>query len=378
MSKLPALQGAGRNGVHLGTLAGEEPLGLILDGLGRVGLARELEIDRDRQGSGARLGLSGACVRWLSPGCDTLGLAERLGLESRNDVHDLAAEITVALLLAPVPVRFRSAAHFASALRVRLELVAAAQKTRLEFMTHGAERPHHFVYDDERGFVLRPGCGLIEALEAATQPGTGGRRFSFSCWRATEHVLLLAVAREAERHHPELYARLTRQAERRALKGAAFDAAFLRAHGSAAEPIAARYFVPGDRIWFKNPDPASAQVAGFEGSYTFYLGGGEFADFWRDEHVDSFASKCLTLFYWRHGLERDAHGEPRIDEERVQALVERTLADPVETSAIVARMARVQAASDDGTGEGGCADPSRDHVRALGAPSELTLPDVDA
>ncbi|MBN9618377.1 MAG: ribokinase, partial [Actinobacteria bacterium] len=48
-------------------------------------------------------------------------------------------------------------------------------------------------YDEEHGFLLHEGRPLIDALRAATQPEATGRRYDFSCYRATEYVILLGI-----------------------------------------------------------------------------------------------------------------------------------------------------------------------------------------
>lgn len=362
-----------REGIHAIAATGADEL--VAEIMRHVGsLAPGVEVGRTRDRSHLSIHLTAECASWLSRDGGTLELAPLLGLDT-NRPADLHKEMVVALLLSPVPARFASAQEFASALRVRADIVASARATRLDFDTDGAERPDDFRYDGERGFVLREDCSLVDALRRATQPRHAGRRYSFSCWRASEYVLLLAIASEAAAHQPELYARLTLQAQRRALKGPAFDRAFLRVHGSNAAPLATRYFVSGDRTWFRNPDRASAEVAGFEGSYTFYLGAGRFADFWHENRSDSLASKCLRLFYWRRALERAENGELRVDERRVDALVAAALEHPAEVERVLELMARVQAPPE--RFEGGCIDPTRDHVRSLErAGAALLLPDV--
>jgi hypothetical protein len=362
-----------RAGIHVDAACADALLHQVRCALGS--LSHGVEVTRARYPARLELRLGAECASWLAPCGDTLGLAARVGLEPLRARGDLESEIVLAMLLSPCGLHFASAAQFASALRVRVGIVEAARETRLDFRTHGAERPDHFAYDEERGFILREGRSLVEALLLATQPRHAGRRYSFSCWRATEYVTLLAVARETEAHHPELHARLTRQAERRALKGGAFDDTLLRVHGSPADPLPTRYFIPGDRTWFRNPDRASSEVAGFEGSYTFYLGGGRFADFWRDDGSETLLTKCLTLYHWRHALARGANGEPFIDEQRVEELVARALARPKEAERLLAHMERVQGPPE--LFDGGCIDPTRDHVRELEPESGLELPDVE-
>lgn len=314
---------------------------------------------------------------WL-PKCDTLELAQRLGLASRHNPADLEQEILVAMLGSPIPFEFPSGEEFESAVRIRKSIAETARKTRLEFRTHEAERPEEYWrYDEDRGFILRPGRSLVDGLIQATQPEASGRLYSFSCWRATEYVALLGIAREIIDRNPALYERLSCQVETRALKAAAFERACLRKHGSFAQPLPPRYFVPGDRTWFRNPDRISADVTGYEGSFTFYLGAGEFADFWRPGLTYTLATKCLTIYHWRNGVVRDADGDLQIDEAIVERRVQESLDDPQDTRRILEEMVRVQDPPD--VFDGGCIEPHRETPRMVCTGTEdLRLPDVDA
>ena len=312
---------------------------------------------------------------WLPEG-DTLGLAERLGLASRRNPADLEHEILVAMLGSPQAFEFPHLGEFESAVRMRRQIVESARRTRIEFRTLEAERPEaYWYYDEDRGFCLRPGTSLIDGLVQATQPDASGRLYSFSCWRATEYIALLAIAREAAEVHPELLRRMTRQAETRALKAAAFENAYLRKHGSQQTPLPPTYFVPGDRTWFRNPEPISADVTGYEGSFTFYLGAGEFADFWRPGLTYTLTTKCLTIFHWRNAVVRDSAGENAIDETLVELHVAESLRDPSAMAAILQEMVRVQDPPD--VFGGGCIEPTRESPRFVGRLTEdLQLPDA--
>ena len=134
------------------------------------------------------------------------------------------------------------------------------------------------------------------------------------------------------------------------------------------------FYVPGDRLWFRNPDSASSDVEGYEGSWVFYLGGGLFNNFWeRDQPF------TLTSSAWRSITGSMACAStPRaraIDEERVKTLARQTLADPDATAAVLARMMRIR----DPQGvyeEGGCIDATRERVRwVTPGHSDISLPD---
>ncbi|MBM4075243.1 MAG: hypothetical protein FJ267_06330, partial [Planctomycetes bacterium] len=275
----------------------------------------------------------------LAPDGDTQQLADVLRLDTRHFRGDVEKEILSAMLLCPIPIPFPSFMELESMVRMRMTIVESARKTRLAFSTHEAERPEEYwFYDDDRGFIIRPGKSLITALEKATQPDEMGTLYSFSCRRAGEYLIQLATAKEAATTNPNLYCRLCKQAESRAVKGTEFESLMQGTLGSPENPLPPKFFIPGDRTWFRNPDEYSANVVGFEGSWTFYLGSGEFADFWRKDKVYSLVTKCLTIFHWRHGVFKDDSGELQIDERKVESLVEQTLATPGEADRILADM----------------------------------------
>jgi len=321
-------------------------------------------IDRRDDGERIRLRLAAPSAAAWMPDFDTLGLSGRLSLDSERS-EDLEREILVALLGSPIDFAYPSADELLAAIRMRRRIVEAARRTVLAFDTAAAERPEdHWAYVDGSGFVVRPGKPLIEALVLATQPGVSGRLYSFSCYRATEYVILLAIAQEAEQVNPPLLAALQQQWEERPIMSGRFHDVFLAEFGTNDAPLPPRYYIPGDRLWFRNPDALSSDVSGFEGSWVFYLGGGLFTNFWKPGRHFTLADKCLEIYHWRHGVRIDAEGEPRMDEKLVDALVTRSKADPDEAARIVAQMSRLR----DPKGvyaDGGCIDATRECPRAV-------------
>lgn len=319
-----------------------------------------------------------ALARW-APAHDTLGLTGRWAraagaAEVGADALALRREILAAWLLGPSPVRHGSPAELHSALRTRIHTVRAARRTLLAFDTRAIARPEDcWRYDEDHGFVVRPGVSLIEALRRATQPA--GELYAFSCYRATEYVLLLGLACELAHSQPALYQALERLWQRRAVASGEFHDVFLVELGSPAEPVPMRWYVPGDRVWFRNPDEASADVSGYEGSWVIYLGGGLFSNFWQRDAPFDFDGKCIEVYHWRHAVRRDAVGEPTIDEAVVTERVRQTRADRAATRQVLERMQRYR----DARGiyaEGGCIDSTREHLRsAVGGRHGLVLPD---
>lgn len=326
--------------------------------------------------AGAHAWLHAAFAQKFLPQHDTTDVARKLGLRPDTDTGDLDREILLAMLASPVPFTFPNVAELASAVRIRRYIVQAARKTALAFDTEHAERPEdYWTYDETRGFTILPGRSLIEGLRKATQPEASGQLYAFSCYRATEYVTVLGIAQELQHANPDLASRLQRQWETRAVMSGRFHEAFLHEYGSLDAPLPQRFYVPGDRLWFRNPDPVSSDVEGYEGSWVFYLGNGQFNNFWEHGEPYTLSSKCVEIFHWRHGLRTDATGKPYMDEQIVRERVRQTLADPAATAAVLLRMARIR----DPQGvyaQGGCIDATRERVRWVGpGHSDMVLPE---
>lgn len=300
-----------------------------------------------------------------TPNGDTTRLSSDLGLDSSGSPHGLEREILLAMLAGPLPFEYPSYEEFAAAVRIRCNIANAARRTQLAFHTSEAERPADcWTYAEGRGFTILPNQPLIAALEKATQPDTSQRLYSFSCYRATEYVILLGLAQELAIVNPALLDKLQVQWETRAIMSGRFHDTFLYEHGSMSDPLPSGYYVPGDRLWFRNPDERSSDVAGYEGSWVFYLGGGLFSNFWKREQPYTLTSKCVEIFHWRHGAYRDDAGELRMDEAVVDAQVHKTLADSQAVEQILRQMVRLR----DPQGvyaDGGCIDASREFPRRV-------------
>ncbi len=334
-----------------------------------LGVAAHLEC---RSGpGGVDCSMSPAWLAAFAPEGDTLSL--------HTYTAELKQEILWSMLASPHRFEFQDLAALGSAIRVRENIALAARKTALAFKTEAAERPSQFWrYEEEAGFILEPGAGLIDALISATQPEATGKLYDFSCYRASEYVVLLGLAQEAAAYHPGLLQQLQALNEVHAVRSGQFHDVYLHEYGSLNEPLPTHFFVPGDRLWFRNPDEASADVTGYEGSWVIYMGGGLFSNFWKRDKSFTLVEKCVEIYHWRHGLTAKDQGEPWMDEAVVEARVAATFSNPAELEQVLSRMMRMR----DPQGvyaEGGCLDASRECPKQihLGA-CELVLPAVSA
>jgi hypothetical protein len=209
----------------------------------------------------------------------------------------------------------------------------------------------------------------------ATQPEVSGRQYSFSCYRATEYVILLGIAQELAACNPALLQLIQRQWESRAIQSGKFHDVFLREYGSMSEPLPPKYYVPGDRLWFRNPDEQSSDITGYEGSWVFYMGGGLFTNLWKNDKPYTLAAKCIEIYHWRSGVVRGAESNLQMDEAVVAERVRATMNDPVEIGRILDRMMRMR----DPSGvyaDGGCIDTTREYPRwVCPGTSDIILPD---
>ncbi|MGH8804675.1 MAG: hypothetical protein ACREXN_08015 [Polaromonas sp.] len=352
----------------------------LLTQLEQLGLRQAVETAEGQPAGGSvekSFHLRAELAHQWAPGLDTTGLTDQLRLDTAERADDLDREILLAMVLSPVGFEFPSHAELASGVRIRRNIVLAARKTALTFHTTEAERPEDcWTYAEGRGFTVRPGHALIPALQKATQPEASGKLYSFSCYRATEYVILLAIAQELEHSNPALLDGLQQQWERRAIMSGQFHDVFLREYGSMEAPLPPKYYVPGDRLWFRNPDAHSSDVTGYEGSWVFYLGGGLFTNFWKREQPYTLTSKCLELFHWRHATYTDEAGELQIDESMVEERVRASLADPVQAAPILELMLRLREPK--GVYQsGGCIDSSREYPRwVCPGTADMVLPPV--
>ena len=345
--------------------------------LNRFGISEFVEVipcEIDGETS-SRFALRRAVAAQWMPCFDTTSLTTTLCLDSHRIPDDLEKEILIALLASPIVMEFPSIEELNANIHIRRNIVVSGRKTELNFDTAAAERPDDcWSFDEEKGFTVKPGCSLIQALKKATQPELSGHLYSFSCYRATEYVILLAIAKELAVCNPSLLDQLQAQCEKRVIRSGQFHEVFLREYGSQESPYPTHYYIPGDRVWFRNPDEYSSDIIGFEGSWVLYLGGGLFTNFWKHNRPYTLADKCLEIYHWRHGTYRNSAGELSMDETIVESRVADSFRNSVEINQIMEKMLRWRDPKNI-YGEGGCIDTTREGPRwvCLGT-VDLALP----
>ena len=306
----------------------------------------------------------------LCPDFDTANITTFLRTRQSNKDPALMSEIILAMALSLNIVYFGSEQDLKSNLRMRCTVVQLASRTELNFDTSSITRPQaYWIYTKENGFLLRQGVSLADGLERALCPDVSGYTYAFSCQRASEYLMLYAVVCELQRVNKTGLNDVEQQWRKRALTGDDFLFRFLGEQGTRENPMPMRHYIPGDRIWFKNPDDHSSDIEGFEGSWVIYLGGGRFCNLWDCRSPYTLEEKCLEIYYWSQCVEVSPAGIPWMNEAVVKDRVQLALDDPAIKKPILQKMMVYR----DPAGvyaDGGCIDLSRDSFSALSNISE--------
>ena len=301
----------------------------------------------------------------LCPDFDTANITTFLRTHQPNRDRALISEIILAMALSPDVVYFGSEQELKSNLRMRCTVVQVASRTELNFDTSSITSPQaYWIYTKENGFLLRQGVSLADGLERALCPDVSGFTYAFSCQRASEYLILYAVVCELQKVNKTGLNDVEQQWRKRALTGDDFLFRFLGERGTRENPMPMRYYIPGDRIWFKNPDDHSSDIEGFEGSWVIYLGSGRFCNLWDCQSPYTLEEKCLEIFYWSQSTAVNDSGVLFMNEDLVKERVNKALNDPALSRSILEKMMVYR----DPTGvyaDGGCIDLSRDSFSAL-------------
>ena len=306
----------------------------------------------------------------LCPDFDTSTITTILHTRQPDQDRALISEIILAMALSPDVVYFGSEQELKSNLRMRCTVVQVASRTELNFDTSSITRPQaYWIYTKENGFLLRQGVSLADGLERALCPDVSGFTYAFSCQRASEYLILYAVVCELQKVNKTGLNDVEQQWRKRALTGDDFLFRFLGERGTRENPMPMRYYIPGDRIWFKNPDDHSSDIEGYEGSWVIYLGSGRFCNLWDRQRPYTLEEKCLEIFYWSKSTAVNDSGVLFMNEDLVKEQVNKALNDPALSRSILEKMMVYR----DPTGvyaDGGCIDLSRDSFSALSNISE--------
>ena len=296
---------------------------------------------------------------------DTSRLAASLGLISEHSAQDFILEAVLSMAVSPVIFDFSNLNDLEANLRMRLNVSSLARRAELNFDTNGLSRPEaYWSYVEGSGFILKEDASLIDGIECALCPDISGEHFSFSCQRATEYLMLHSLAIELSVTNPQKLKNIELQWRKKALVADDFLNAFAFEIGSSATPFPMRCYVPGDRVWFKNPDDFSSNIKGYEGSWVIYMGSGQFTNLWDKSKPYTLEAKCIEIYHWRQSVRKDKLGTLEINEDLVKKLLDQTLSSDEQVQNVLNVMMKYR--DPQGVYEGGgCIDLTRDTFKRV-------------
>jgi hypothetical protein len=304
-----------------------------------------------------------ALLHESAPNADMRLLAANFGFSTTGSEHELIREIWLSKAMSPIASTFPSLDELFASIRIRRNIALIGRRTELWFSIDEDTRPGtHWKQLSEDGFSLIAGQSLSDAVELALCPDLSGQRYGFACRQASEYLMLSGLVKELADTNPQLLAAIEKRWADAPIRGESFINAFLTERGSRERPFPKHHYVPGSRIWFKNPDEYSTDVDGFEGSWVVYMGAGKFVNLWDKNEPYAIETKCLEIYHWRHCVERTPAGTLRINEDRVKEMVDVSAADTSVMQGILNQMMEYRAPV--GVyGVGGCIDLTREQAR---------------
>ena len=263
-------------------------------------------------------------AKLLMPDYNTLDLRKKMKLYNitkDDEDYNLTVEILLCLLNTPVIFTFDSFDEFIDMIDIRKIIVKYGYLTHVNFDTGKETKVNveYFQANDE-DIILLENKSLLEGIKKSIIPKD--KLYNYSCSRITEFLLLLGLL-EVNSNNP-----ICQQIEsiwrRKAIKSDLFRYTFLYEYGTKENPIPMKYYIPGDRIWFRNPDDKSSYIMGYEGTWVVYLNDGLFCDFWKDggdvSHQHTLEDIIITIYNWRHSIINSSIDESSIDDKFVQQL----------------------------------------------------------
>ena len=176
----------------------------------------------DLAGGAVEARLVGAFASAWAPGLDTTRLENVLSEQCGHDARHVEREVLAGLLLSPLALDFPTFEEFESAVRIRTNTAEVSATAALRFDVDQNRPEAYWEPIDTGSFVLREGCSLVQGLSAAVQPLPEDEPYGFGCYRASEYMMLLAIAQEAAYCHPELKQRLRDRSTRRPIESREF------------------------------------------------------------------------------------------------------------------------------------------------------------
>ena len=243
-----------------------------------------------------------------------------------NNDDALTVEILLSLLGSPIHFIYDSLNDLLSEISIRQNICYYASKTHVLINTsNNIKRPEKYFRNTDSDIVLLDDKSLIDGIIHALLPSISGDIYDFSCYRVCEYILLLAILLELKKQNKDsIIQKIESIWRKKPIKSKKFHNIFLIEFGSDIFPLPKLFYIPGDKLWFKNPDDKSSDIVGFEGKWTIYLGNGLFGDFWKTcgdvNNQFTFEDILIEMYNWRFCVKYNENNELYIDEEEVNNL----------------------------------------------------------
>lgn len=292
-------------------------------------------------------------AKLLMPDYNTLDLRKKMKLYNitkDDEDYNLTVEIVLCLLNSPVIFTFDSFDDFIDMIDSRKIIVKYGYLTHVKFDTGKDTKVNvEYFQDNDEDIILLENKSLLEGIKKSIM--SKDKLYNYSCSRITEFLLLSGLL-EVNSNKP-----ICQQIEsiwrRKAIKSKLFHDTFLYEYGTKKNPIPMKYYIPGDMIWFGNPDKKSSDIMGYEGTWVVYLNDGLFCDFWKDggdvSHQHTLEDIIITIYNWRHSMIK----KDSIDDKFVQKLNKNINNNPDIKNNIIKSMSKYYE-------DGGCIDKTRE------------------
>ena len=261
----------------------------------------------------------------LMPDYNTLDIIKNINnIDFKYDNNNLhTIEILLSLFGSPVHFIYDSLNDLLSEISIRKNICYYASKTYVSINTSdNIKRPEKYFKNTESDVILLNDKSLIDGIIYSLLPSISGNIYDFSCYRVCEYILLLSILLELKKQNKDyLIQNIESIWRKETIKSKKFHEIFLTEFGSNIFALPKLFYIPGDKIWFKNPDDKSSDIEGFEGKWTIYLGNGLFGDFWKTcgniNNQFTFEDILIEIYNWRFCVKYDKNNELYIDEKEV-------------------------------------------------------------
>lgn len=223
---------------------------------------------------------------------------------SKKYPMDTQKEMLVIILLSPIQFEYPSFDEFLSSINIRINIINAARKTFLKFNPIKAILPEEYWERQEDGYHLKNNKSLIDGIEKTI---FDDKKYSVGCRLASQFVVLYGILLEIKRVNLELLERIEEHYRKNSINKIKFSKLFFNYYGVDSY-FPKKYYIIGDRVWFKNPFDRSSDIDGNEGSWRIYYGKNSFNIFWEKDRKITLEKIIRAIYIWNESVSENRRG----------------------------------------------------------------------